>query len=139
MAPKFTEAVAWFRQELESNSELKPQSKRYRLWCLQKLETSWPEVLELRLDEITDVTCKEWAAKLQKKIACHYYNNNIGTLKQILQIGIKNHKEHSGVRLDNPAFELERTKIKQKDLQTQCVPQSVRVSSAQPCPLLTAR
>ena len=117
VAPLFTEAVGWFKQELESNSALKPQSKRYRLWCLQKLETSWPEVLKLRLDEITDVACKEWAAKLQKKIACHYYNNTIGTLKQILQIGIKNHKEKSGVRLDNPAFELKRTKIKQKDLQ----------------------
>jgi len=87
------------------------------IWCLQKLETSWPEVLELRLDEITDVACKEWAAKLQKKIACHYYNNTIGTLMQILQIRIKKHKENFGVRLDNPAFELKRTKIKQKDLQ----------------------
>ena len=116
-APQFTKAVAWFKQELDSNTALKPQSKRYRLWCLQKLETSWPEVLELGLDEITDVACKEWAAKLQKKIACHYYNNTIGTLKQILQIGIKKHHEATKVRLDNPAFELKRTRIKQKDLQ----------------------
>jgi hypothetical protein len=65
-APHFKEAVELFKQELESNSALKPQSKRYRLWCLQKLENSWPEVLGLRLDEITDIACKEWAAKLQK-------------------------------------------------------------------------
>jgi integrase len=116
-APGFKEAVALFKQDLDSNSELKPQSKRYRLWCLQKLETTWPEVLEMPLDEITEVACKEWAAKLKKSIACHYYNNTIGTLKQILQIGIKAHQEKAGVRLDNPAIELKRTKIKQKDLQ----------------------
>jgi len=51
-----------------------------------------------------------------KENRLHYYNT-IGTLKQILQIGVKNHKDKSGVRLDNPAFELKRTKIRQKDLQ----------------------
>ena len=115
--PFFREAVALFKQELASNSALKPQSKQYRLWCLQKLERTWPELFNLRLDEITEVACKEWAAKMQKAIACHYYNNLIGTLKQVIQIGIKHHKEKTGEKLENSAAELKRTKIIQKELQ----------------------
>ena len=56
----------------------------------------------LRLDEITPQACKEWAAKLGKEIACHYYNNTIGTLKQVLQTGIKAHKAKGGGALENP-------------------------------------
>ena len=116
-APLFSEAVELFKQDLASNSALKPQSKQYRLWCLLKLEKTWPDLFNLRLDEITEVACKEWAAKLQKEIACHYYNNVIGTLKQIIQAGIKRHKEKTEEKLENPAVDLKRTKIKQKELQ----------------------
>ena len=34
--PKFGEAVELFKRELESDTGIKPQSKRYRLWCLGK-------------------------------------------------------------------------------------------------------
>lgn len=114
--PKFLDAVGLFKQELENDTNTKPQSKQYRLWCLLKLQRSWPELWEMRLDEITPQACKAWAAGLSQQIACHYYNNTIGTLKQVLQMGLKAHKEHSGVLLDNPASELKRTRIKQKDL-----------------------
>jgi len=69
--PKFSEAVEQFKKELESNAALKDSSKQYRLWCLGKLQKSWPELWELRLNEITPQACKEWSAKLNKEIACH--------------------------------------------------------------------
>ena len=116
-APLYKEAVELFKQDLTHDSSLKPQSKQYRLWCIQKLEKSWPELVSLRLDQITEVGCKEWAAKLQKSVACHYYNNIIGTLKQIIKAGIKFHKEKTGEKLLNPAEEVKRTKIIQKELQ----------------------
>jgi integrase len=116
-APLFSEAVEVFRRELENDTAIKPQSRRYRLWCLQKLERTWPGLWQLRLDEITEPACKEWAAKLQKAIACDYYNNTIGTLKQVLAAGIKAHKEKCGERLENPAEELRRTRVAQKNLQ----------------------
>jgi hypothetical protein len=37
VAPQFTEAVACFKQEIQSNSALKPQSKRYRLVVPSKI------------------------------------------------------------------------------------------------------
>jgi len=91
--PKFSEAVELFKQELEHDTTLKPQSKKYRLYCLTKLQRTWPELWELRINEITPEACKEWAAKLVSEIACHYYNNMLGTLKQILQTGIKAHRD----------------------------------------------
>lgn len=38
-------------------------------------------------------------------------------MKQVIQIGIKKHKENEGVPFENPAAKLKRTKVKQKDLQ----------------------
>lgn len=116
-APLFSEAVEGFKKALNADTSLKPQSKQYRLWCLQKIEKTWPEVWELRLDQITETACKEWAAELNKAIACHYYNNTIGTLRQVLQIGIKSHRDNGGGTLQNPAEDLKRTKVTQKELQ----------------------
>jgi hypothetical protein len=45
--PKFSDAVTLFKQELETDSTIKPRSKEYRLLCLQKIQTSWPELWEL--------------------------------------------------------------------------------------------
>src|ERR1019366_6284164 len=46
-----------------------------------------------------------------------YYNNTIGTLKQVIQAGIKKHKQNKGIPFENPAADLKRTKVKQKELQ----------------------
>ncbi len=115
--PKFSEAVDIFKTELEHDTTLKPQSKKYRLWCLGKLQKTWPELWALRLNEITPLACKEWSSKLVKGVACHYYNNTLGTLNQVLQVGIKAHKVNGGGILESPTAELEKKRITQKDLQ----------------------
>jgi integrase len=114
--PKFGEAVEAFKRELENDMGIKTRSKEYRLLCLLKIERSWPGLWELRLDEITPQACKEWAAGLHGKIASHYYNNTIGTLRQIIDVGLKTHKEQGGSPLENPSTELRRTRVKQKTL-----------------------
>jgi integrase len=114
--PRFREAAEVFKRDLESQTGIKPRSKEYRLLCLQKIQTSWPDLWDLRLDEIAAQACKEWSAGLNSKIACHYFNNTIGTLRMVLQTGIKMHKENGGAALENPAAELKRMRVKQKDL-----------------------
>ena len=52
VAPKFSEAVELFKKELENDSTMKPRSKGYRLDCITKLQRTWPELWELRLNEI---------------------------------------------------------------------------------------
>ena len=62
--PKFSVVVEMFKQQLDHDTTIKPRSKEYRLLCLQKIQTSWPELWKLRLDAVTLQACKAWAAKL---------------------------------------------------------------------------
>jgi integrase len=105
-----------FKQGLESDTGIKPQSRRYRLWCLLKVQRSWPGLWEFRLDQITEQACRDWAAKLNKEITSHYFNNTTGTLRLVIETGIKAHKDKCGERLENPAAELRRVRVKQKEL-----------------------
>lgn len=115
-APTFAEARQIYEQQLDSDPSIKPQSRRYRRWCIRKLELSWPQLKDLRLDEIGSEACREWASKLSREIACHYYNNTIATLRLIIAAGVKAHYERTGVRLENPAAELSRVRVTQKEL-----------------------
>jgi integrase len=115
-APKFSEAVELFKKDLADDSTMKLRSKGYRLDCIAKLERTWPALWNLRLNEITAEACKSWAAELNKEIASQYFNNMIGTLRLVIDRGIKDHKEKSGMKLENPAMELKRVKVKQKNL-----------------------
>lgn len=94
--PRFSEAVTLFERDLESDTTIKPRSKEYRRLCLKKIETSWPGLWELRLDELTAQACKDWAAELRKGISSHYYNNTIATLRQVLAVGSKRTKKLQG-------------------------------------------
>jgi hypothetical protein len=114
--PVFSEVAELFTRDTENDTRIKPQSKRYRLWCLKKLQKSWPGLWGLPLDKITEAACKDWAAKLSGEIASHYFNNTIATLKQVIDTGIKAYKGQCGERLQNPAEELKRTRVKQKEL-----------------------
>ena len=115
--PKFGEAVELFKREFESSTTLKSTSKKYRRLCLQKLERTWPELWDLRLDKITPQACRDWAAKLNAETACQYFNNITATLRMVIQVGIKAHKVNGGAPFENPAAELKRTRITRKDLQ----------------------
>jgi integrase len=115
-APKFSEALEIYERELDADVNMKPGSKEYRRGCILKLKRTWPELGELRLDGITPQSCKDWAAGIQKEIASQYFNNMIGTLRLVIDRGIRAHKEKSGIKLENPAAELKRVRIKQKDL-----------------------
>ena len=116
-APKFSQAVSLFEQEIERDTGIKKASKEYRLRCLAKIKQTWPELWELRLDEISAQACKEWSARVNTIIASHYYNNTIGTLRQVIDCGGKAHKASGGAALENPARELKRVRVKQKNLQ----------------------
>lgn len=113
--PRFSEAVELYEKDLKANTHMKPRSKEYRLGCIQKLQRTWPALWEQRLNEVGAQDCKDWAAKLSKEVASQYFNNMIGTLRLIIDRGIKEHKEHTGEKLENPAEELRRNKVKQKD------------------------
>ena len=72
-SPKFSEAVDRFTREIAADSVLKPKSKEYRLLCLKKIRTTWPELWQLRASEISAPACKDWAARLEGGISSHYW------------------------------------------------------------------
>lgn len=115
--PLFSQAVELFKIETENDTTIKERSKEYRQRCLNKIQTTWPDLWTLRLDAITVAACKQWAANLNRLIASHYFNNTIGTLRQIIDMGIKAHKGNGGSMLENPAAELKRVRVKQNELQ----------------------
>jgi integrase len=116
-APKFKAAADRFRKELNNDSSIKKRSKEYRLLCLEKIETTWAGLAEKHLNEITLQECSNWAAGLSGKIASHYYNNTIGTLRMVIDCGLQIHKENGGNLFENPAKSLKRVRVKQKHLQ----------------------
>ena len=77
----------------------------------------------LRLDEVTPDACKEWASRLAGTISSHYFNNTIGTLKQVLAVGIRELQKRTGRGIENPASSLDRVSVRQKQLRLPEAPQ----------------
>lgn len=113
----FVEALNLYDAALESDTRVKPQSKQYRRGCIRKIQLSWPELWERRLDQIDAAACREWAARLSKEIASQYFNNTIATLRLIFDCGIRELVRRGGPPLENPAQELGRVRIRPKDLE----------------------
>ena len=110
------DAVVLYRNLLASDIEIKPQSKQYREWCLKKLLNTWPELAGRDVSQITEEECRPWAARLHETVACHYYNNITGTLKQVMKLAIKEHVKKGGTVFENPAGCIGRASIKPNEL-----------------------
>ena len=81
----FGEARKCYEQDLENDHALSASMKRYRRYCIKKLAGSWPELDSLALNRITETRCKEWAGRLAQALDEQYFNNTLGTLRQILK------------------------------------------------------
>jgi integrase len=101
---------------LDSATNMKDSSKGYRRDCVKKLQTTWPELWDLTIEEITPEACQEWGAKLNKEINGQYFNNMLGTLRMVIAAGIAEHKRKTKTTLANPAMEVKRVKLKPTDL-----------------------
>jgi len=112
----FGDALKVYRADLDTDTSIKPQSKEYRQWCIQKLLATWPDLEKREIVSITERECLEWAAKLRKEIACDYYNNVTGSLKLILGAGIKEYVAKGGVPFLNPSAVIPRAKKRQIEI-----------------------
>ncbi|HSY19368.1 MAG TPA: tyrosine-type recombinase/integrase [Candidatus Acidoferrales bacterium] len=112
----FSDAVELFKKRVEHDPSMKESSKGYRSLCIRKIKSSWPDLWNHTLNEITPQQCRNWSANLQTEIASQYFNNVAGTLRLIFDEGIKAQVQSGGDKLENPAAELSRAKIGQKIL-----------------------
>jgi len=114
--PTFGEVVELYKQDLANKPTIKIATREYRLRCLNKINKTWPDLSTLSFNEISSEACKDWGARLNKQIASHYYNNVIGTLVQVIDFGVKLYRRNGGALIENPARELDRVRVKQKNL-----------------------
>jgi integrase len=104
-------AIEEFKTQLAQKVSMKQSSKDYRLLCIKKLKSSWPELMKKPVGEVAPEECNRWAAQLSKEIASQYFNNVVSTLQMVLQTGVDDLKERTGKKIENAADELTKARI----------------------------
>lgn len=107
----FGDALAAFEKSLAEDVRLKPGAKLYRHKCIAALLKSWTGLRETRIAKVRVEDCQSWAAKFAARYSPTVFNNTLGTLAMVLEIGVKN-----GIRYRNPAREIKRVKVRQRQL-----------------------
>lgn len=105
------DAVAIYKQRLADAQHLKPGAKLYRENSIEALLKSWPDLEKTDVRKISANDCIHWASGFAKNYCPSFFNNTVGTLRQILKITID-----SGARYGNPAEQIKKVKVRQKIL-----------------------
>ncbi|MGD0816441.1 MAG: site-specific integrase [Verrucomicrobiota bacterium] len=108
----FADSLATYKQRLAGDGSLKPRSKDYRLERIAALIKSWRGLETTDIRKISKSDCLAWAAQFGQKAAPSNFNNTVGTLRLILDIGVE-----AGARYDNPARFIKRVRVLPKKLQ----------------------
>jgi integrase len=108
----FADALETYKQRLAGDGSLKPRSKDYRLERIAALIKSWRGLETTDIRKISKSDCLAWAAQFGQKAAPSNFNNTVGTLRLILDIGVE-----AGARYDNPARFIKRVRVLPKKLQ----------------------
>jgi integrase len=109
---KFGDAAETFKSRLMARKDLKPRSKDYRLERLQALLRSWPNLENLDIGKIRKHECQEWSKRFGMDASATAFNNTVGTLRMILDIGIE-----FGACYDNPAKTIGKHRVRAKQLE----------------------
>jgi integrase len=107
----FGDALAIYKERLAGDGSLKPRSKDYRLERIAALIKSWRGLETTDIRKISKSDCLAWAAQFGQKAAPSNFNNTVGTLRLILDIGVE-----AGARYDNPARLIKRVRVLPKKL-----------------------
>jgi integrase len=108
----FAQAMGIYLERVESDVSLKPASKRYRRMLSKFIVKTWPELKQMDIRKINERDCQRWLHQFQRTYAASVVNNSIGTLRAIFDIAV-----NAGARFENPAANLKRVKVRQKNLQ----------------------
>lgn len=108
----FSDAVQFFTLKLDEDGALKPRTKEYRRERLNALLRTWPNLDRMDIGKIHKSECDAWAAKFGKTASPTAFNNTVGTLRMILDIGVE-----LGARYDNPARLVKKHRVRLKKLE----------------------
>lgn len=107
----FGEALAIHLQSLDDDVTIKPNTRRYWQQIFKALLKSWPDLADRELRRLTRTDCMDWARKFRKVASSTRYNNTIGGLRHVFEVGIE-----AGIIYANPAAQLKRVKVRPKQL-----------------------
>jgi integrase len=107
----FGDARGIYEEKLRNNQRLKATAKKYRMRTIMDLVKTWSGLNATDIRKISERECLEWAAKYAEKYSPTVYNNTVGTLRHILEIGVR-----AGARYGNPANAIPKRKVRQKVL-----------------------
>ena len=108
----FGDAIGIFKTKLEADKKLKSRTKDYRLERLNAILRSWPTLEKMDIGKIHKSDCEAWAGKFGKTASPTAFNNTVGTLRMILDIGVE-----LGARYDNPAKQISKHRVRLKKLE----------------------
>src|SRR3984893_7633797 len=100
-----------YRVRIQSDTRLKPSSKIYRCQTIDAILRLRPEWNERLIREIRETDCLRWAAAYSSKVHGTRFNNTVGTLRAIFELGLQN-----GLLADNPARSIRKVRVSGKRL-----------------------
>ena len=99
------------RVEIRKNVKLKRRSKDYYFECLDVIENTFPGFGKTPARAVTAPDCQSWAEQLAEDYGPTRFNNTVGQLRGLFEIGIREEL------LDrNPARSIEKRSVKPKEL-----------------------
>ena len=79
-----------YRGRIQSDTRLKPSSKIYRCQTIDAILRFRPEWNERLIRDIRETDCLRWAAAYSGKVHGTRFNNTVGTLRAIFEVGLEN-------------------------------------------------
>jgi integrase len=107
----FADLAEDYRQRIQTNTKLKPSSKLYRIQTIDAILRDRPTWKNKSPREIRESDCLAWGAEYVGKVHGTRFNNNVGTLRAIFEIGIEN-----GLLANNPARSIGKVRVTGKNL-----------------------
>lgn len=107
------QAIQLRMTQIENDPRMKGRTKKYWEEVKTAVLKSWPELDATELRKIPVEACEAWAGKYSKQVSPTRYNNALSFLKSIFRLAVR-----KGARRTNPAEDLKRVKVRNKDLST---------------------
>jgi integrase len=110
----FGDLAELYRARVQTDTRLKPSSKHYRGQTIDAILRIRPKWKAKSARDIREADCLEWAHEYSDEVHGTRFNNTVGTLRAIFELGIRN-----GLLSDNPARSIGKVRVTGKKL---CLP-----------------
>jgi integrase len=105
----FANLAEEFLNGIRSDTDMKPNAKRYRETTLAAIKATWPALWDSALDSHKPEAFATWAKALRDSYSPTRYNGTLETIRAIMRLAVKR-----GVFASDPTADIERAPVKLK-------------------------